>query len=180
MTHDDLIPIAKRWLEGRKNCGFVFTEFYSMTSEIPDAIGFQSYESWLVECKASRADFLSDKKKPHRIYPEKGMGRFRYYMCPTDLISVEELPKGWGLIYVNDKGKYRCVVDSGRPKRKTGRQVERNGKLWPEYEPNPHYKEFDRNIEAELRMMYTALRRIKKRGLLDTIYDIPQRGNIQE
>lgn len=70
--------------------------------EIPDALGFRNV-SWedssvLVEAKTSRSDFLADARKPHRIEPALGLGRFRYFLAPAGLIATEELPARWGLI----------------------------------------------------------------------------------
>jgi hypothetical protein len=52
----------------------------------------------LVECKISRADFLADRNKPFRVKPELGVGSERFYLAPKDLVKVEELPPGWGLL----------------------------------------------------------------------------------
>jgi len=43
-----------------------FKELKTAGIEIPDVIGFGSGFSIVIECKVSRADFLQDKKKPHR------------------------------------------------------------------------------------------------------------------
>jgi Holliday junction resolvase len=59
--HSDLVEIAEKWL--LKRCGFAFTELSTHAQEIPDAIGFKSGISILIECKTSRADFLADRKK---------------------------------------------------------------------------------------------------------------------
>jgi len=66
----------------------------------------------LLEAKCSRGDFLADKKKRFRKRPSKGMGMYRAFICPKDLIKPEELPKGWGLIYVSEKGRTRYIVKS--------------------------------------------------------------------
>lgn len=66
-THADLVAPAARWLKGTVRCGVVLTEAPSMDGESPDAIGWRSGYSVLVECKASRADFLADSRKPHRV-----------------------------------------------------------------------------------------------------------------
>ena len=68
---------------------------------MPDAIGWKkACHSVLVECKASRPDFLADREKPFRQKPESGVGCERYYLAPRGLISVEELRPGWGLLEV--------------------------------------------------------------------------------
>ena len=70
MTHDQLVARAKHWLLNTYGCGFAFAELTACTNsgEIPDAIGFKYGHSILVECKTSRSDFLSDKKKTFRKY----------------------------------------------------------------------------------------------------------------
>lgn len=103
MTHAELVERAARWLKGTARCSVVITEQWSMEREIPDAIGWRSHESYLVECKTSRADFLHDLKKWHRKYPDWGMGELRYYMTPPGLIQVDELPDKWGLLEVYPK-----------------------------------------------------------------------------
>jgi hypothetical protein len=52
----------------------------------------------LVECKASRADFLADHQKPFRLKQQQGMGCERFYFAIAGLISPQELPQGWGLL----------------------------------------------------------------------------------
>lgn len=79
----------------------------------PDAIGFRAAvfkeASVVVEVKVSRADFLADRKKPHRIDPSLGMGTYRYFMAPASLIAPEELPARWGLIEVGDRSSLNVV-----------------------------------------------------------------------
>lgn len=82
--------------------------------ETPDAIGYRFTGTMLdgtvvVEVKTSRADFLADRKKPHRI--SGGMGDWRYFMAPQGLIKPEELPDKWGLLEVC--GKSRIQVTAG-------------------------------------------------------------------
>ena len=102
MTHAELVQRAARWLRNTKRCGVVFTEkeCYSTAREFPDAIGWRNFESYLVECKTSRSDFLADLKKLHRESPNIGMGDRRYYMTPPELVQPDEVPKHWGLLWV--------------------------------------------------------------------------------
>jgi hypothetical protein len=100
MTHAKLVLMAVGWLR-RYRCGVVLSEQACVSGEMPDAIGWKkSCHSVLVECKASRADFLADREKPFRQKPETGIGCERYYMAPGGLIRIEELPGGWGLLDV--------------------------------------------------------------------------------
>jgi len=80
---------------------------YGYGDEIPDALGFASRKSTLIECKASRSDFLSDKKKSFRQKPDEGMGCLRYYLTPPGLVDPDELPENWGLYEVKGGRVYR-------------------------------------------------------------------------
>ena len=98
MTHAELVVIAVRWLKNR--CGIAYGEFVTASWEQPDAIGWRYSYSTLVECKASRADFMADKKKPYRVHPWLGLGHQRYFLVPDGLVTPDEAPTKWGLIYV--------------------------------------------------------------------------------
>lgn len=111
-NHTDLIKLGAKWLKKHKrnlivpNCPLVLEDLVSttQTGEIPDLIGFSSGNSVLIEVKISRSDFKRDFKKKFRINQEKGMGEFRYYLCPDGLIKESELPNNWGLLYeINGK-----------------------------------------------------------------------------
>lgn len=96
--HTVLIEQAAAWLQ-RKQCYAVITDMASGTSETPDAIGWHGSKcSMLIECKASRSDFLADRFKPFRRMPERGMGRFRYFAAPAGMLKPSELPADWGLL----------------------------------------------------------------------------------
>lgn len=115
ITHRELCELAAKWLKKDLRCTISIHEPKGI-SENPDAIGWRY--SWgnaanegsiLVECKTSRADFKKDFSKAFRIEPEKGIGNWRYYMCPTDVIKVDEIPDKWGLVYVNEKRKLKVI-----------------------------------------------------------------------
>ncbi|HEX9110929.1 MAG TPA: hypothetical protein VF845_05585 [Terriglobales bacterium] len=100
MTHAKLVVMAVGWLR-QYRCGVVLSEQACVSGEMPDAIGWKrACHSVLVECKASRPDFLGDRDKPCRLRPEAGVGCERYYLAPKGLIRIEELPAGWGLLEV--------------------------------------------------------------------------------
>lgn len=103
VTHAELVKRAAVWLRRIQRCSVVVTEITSSGSEQPDALGWRFGASVLVECKATRADFLSDAKKPFRIFPETGMGNYRFYMVPSGLVSLGEVPNGWGLVEVEGR-----------------------------------------------------------------------------
>lgn len=111
ITHDELVKAGAKWLKKSNGSRIVLTEMVTSNLEIPDIIGFKSGFSILIECKTSRSDFLVDKKKSFRIYPEDGMGNYRLFLCPDNLIKPDELPEGWGLLYYSpDRKELKRVV----------------------------------------------------------------------
>ena len=155
MKHEDLVNKAENWLKKTMNCGVVFNDKFratTKTGEQPDAIGFRNNVSIMIECKSSRADFLADKKKPFRKNPVDGIGDWRFYMCPIGMIKVEDLPKGWGLLYATHERVYKT---HGVP---ANTQLIRN-------------KPFIGNKESQESYMYSALRRMVIRNRFDEVYD---------
>lgn len=97
MTHSIGVSMAADWL--KKKYPVVITELVHSYTEQADALAFNSGESCLVEVKISRADFLADEKKWFRVYSDRGIGNYRYYLCPENLIQVDDLPLNWGLLW---------------------------------------------------------------------------------
>jgi hypothetical protein len=156
MTHSELVKIAERWLLKTRGCGFVFTELRTNAGEIPDAIGWRSDFSILVEVKVSLSDFRADAFKPFRQNWEMGVGDIRYYMTPKGLI--EEFPtfghyQGWGLVEVAENG--RCRVKNRAPN-DLGQAM-----------PLIRHHEVAAN---ERLILYSALRRLHIRGRIPEIY----------
>lgn len=98
LTHDDLVEKARKKLI--QIYPIVITELVSASPEQPDAIGFGYWGTTLIECKISKSDFYSDKNKSFRKTPELGMGDFRYYLTPANLLNPMNLPPKWGLYEV--------------------------------------------------------------------------------
>ena len=144
MTHQDLVDLAVKWLY-RKGCGYAIGEKVAATptGEIPDAIGFKSDFSILIECKTSRSDFKSDFKKPFRVDADAGCGNFRFYLCKKDLIQEDEIPKNWGLLYA-DKRK---IIEVVAPK----------GNIWTKSNMLQ-----TKNHHSEYAIMYSCLRKSSK------------------
>ena len=111
ITHNELIEAGINWFKKDLKSNVILSESRGFGGEIPDIIAWKSGFSFLIECKISRADFLADRKKPHRII--NGMGHYRLFLCPTGLIKPEELPTGWGLLYFDGKKVDRVVCWKG-------------------------------------------------------------------
>lgn len=85
MTHEQLIERAIRWLRGTQRCKLVASE-PGVDGEKPDAIGWTfRCGSHLVECKTSRDDFHSDKRKRWRR--QRGLGLFRWYLTSPGVLK---------------------------------------------------------------------------------------------
>jgi len=110
MIHSELIKKASRWLQ-TQGCGVVITEMTSSAGQEPDAIGWTTAYSILIECKVSHSDFLNDRHKCHQRI-DKSMGDKRYYLAPKGIIKPEELPDGWGLLEPREKSM-RIIKSAG-------------------------------------------------------------------
>lgn len=161
LTHTKLVALGERWLLNTRACSFAFSELCASTSngETPDNIGFKWEDTILIECKASRADFLSDKRKRFRRDPRKGMGAYRMYLCPARIIQPVDLPQGWGLLWAYPSGAVRQQVG---PKQHE----------WFNNYSSPFFFK-ERSKGSEHQMMLSALRRLHLRGVLNKIYENP-------
>ena len=157
MTHTDCVQYAYRYL--CKRCNVVLPEFFTHNGELADVIGFKNELSTLIECKVSRGDFLSDKKKYFRMHPEKGMGDYRYYCCPKGLINKKELPDGWGLLYVYPSGQVRMIKESFLANENTDYTIYRGRGKHP------------KNRDAEFHVLYYYARRANYAGVHKTIIE---------
>jgi len=133
-AHHDLCTIAVKWLQRPHSakghgCDVAVSEIRSgWDGEVPDAIGFrrkgipQEDGSIVVEVKVSRADYLADRKKDHR--QTGGLGNWRYFLCPEGLIQADELPPGWGLIWVTRRGHVKPQAGAATAIRSSGERRE--------------------------------------------------------
>ncbi len=118
MTHKELVRAAVRWLTNTEHCGAVLAEISAAAIERPDAIGWQAHKSIVVECKASRSDFLADKNKSSaRI--GRLVGNERYYLSEAMILRPEDVAgTPYGLITVDGsqcrvrvKAQHRALSD---------------------------------------------------------------------
>lgn len=119
MTHRELCLFAAQKIRTGihwdvPKCPYSIVEPFSFCSdEQPDVFAWNYWTTVMIECKVSHADFLADLKKPFRVNPERGIGRHRFYCCPDGIIKEEEVPNGYGLLYVVD-GKMKMIRKSER------------------------------------------------------------------
>jgi hypothetical protein len=148
MTHEELRKRAVKWLTG-KGCSVVLSEIVALDghiTEIPDAIGWKhGNQSTLVECKISRSDFKANAEKLH-MQADSGVGQYRYFLTPPNMMHLDEVPEGWGLLETRDKHIH----------------VKKDAAM---REPNRAY---------ETSMLVSALRRIKAREFIILVPDAAQ------
>ncbi len=78
-------------------------KFYNSKS-IADVVGInlKRKEVRVIECKSSYSDFKRDKK----LFDEKtsyyNHANYSYIMCPANVIPKNEMPHGYGLLYVDE------------------------------------------------------------------------------
>lgn len=113
--HKRICGLGVVWAR-REGFGVVASEIRAAgCGEEADVVAFRSTCSLVMEAKVSRRDFLADAGKPHRTRP--ALGNYRFYVCPEGIIQPDELPVGWGLLYMAGR-TLRSVI---RPP----------GNLWP-------------------------------------------------
>ena len=108
--HAKLCEKAAQWLRTTGRCNLAVHEVVAWCNEKPDAIGWNSSHSTLIEVKRSLSDFRRDAKKYHKRAPEKGMGNYRYYMCPEGVLQPEQMPDDYGLLWILPNGKIKRVL----------------------------------------------------------------------
>ena len=146
--HAQLVEYAVEWLRTRYRCGVILSEQYCATGEVPDAIGWKKQcHSVVIECKATRADFVADRDKSFRQKPEEGLGCERFYLAPAGLIKVHELPVGWGLLEISN----RRVEVVRKPQRRSMRS--------------------DIGLMKEMNLLLASLKRVELRIEPQTITD---------
>jgi len=150
--HTTLVTLGAKWLR-RNGFGVVATELDAVDCrERPDVVGFRSSCSAVIEVKVSRSDFFADRQKPERG-SAPGIGVYRFYLCPTGLVAVEDLPPRWGLLY-EEKGR---VFEVWRPQ----------GNIWPGFGEasdigNWHLFQHQPDSAAERQALYSIARRLAK------------------
>jgi hypothetical protein len=114
LSHDEISVVAANKLCSLGYIASMANVTIGAGGEQPDAIGVKSCgESFLVEVKVSRADFLADKKKPWRKSDFNAYGSYRAYLTPKGLLSPDEIPYGWQLWEVHGVNKPQVKVIKG-------------------------------------------------------------------
>lgn len=100
--HYQLCCLGAKWMRRLKysNYKYVAVELVCTSAENPDVWGTNGFESMIIEVKTSKADFIKDRLKFIRNPQNKrfAMGNYRYYLMPSGLVPIENIPENWGLL----------------------------------------------------------------------------------
>lgn len=72
------------------------------------------------EIKVSRSDWKRELKKPHKALLSMARCDFWWVAAPDGIVQPGELPEGWGLMILSDKGS-RVAIQAPRLRDKIGR-----------------------------------------------------------
>lgn len=155
MTHRELVELGIRYLK-KSGYQYILAE-PGYRKELPDVLGFGMQASFLIECKASRSDFLRDKKKPFRQPGAKGLGKKRMYLVNPGICKASEVPDNWMLAYATSEDSIEIVKPYGLDIDVCALNVDR-AEEFPDEEVD--YK-------AENRFLYSVIYRLNKGCLYD-------------
>lgn len=103
--HEHLKTQALYWLKGKMTdlCANEVKLFIRRKRLKADALGInvKRKESRIIEVKVSRSDFLRDEVL-HEPYGYHAIADYAYLMTPVGLLSNDEIPKGYGLIEIDE------------------------------------------------------------------------------
>lgn len=96
MIHDGLVQRGIKWLENNPNhqfrCSFVLAKYEQFNEDMPDVMGFSYYHTIVIECRP-----LNPNNKHRKM--DWGLGDYRFYLCPPNVIKKSDIPEDWGLLY---------------------------------------------------------------------------------
>jgi len=106
--HKHLKTQSLYWLKEKMTdlCANEVKLFYRRNRFKADALGInmKRKEARIIEVKATRADFLRDEVL-HSDYGYHQMVHYAYLLTPEGLLSIEEVPKGYGLLEMDEYDK---------------------------------------------------------------------------
>jgi len=149
--HMRLVVLGAKYFK-KQGFPLVATELWAHASrERVDVAAFRSTCSAMIEVKVSREDFYADRKKPERRRELTGFGNYRFYLCPKDLLTKNDLPSGWGLLYVDGN----VITEVLKPKGNSWPNIEHASKEWSDFCHESDEK-------AERALLFSIARRLSR------------------
>lgn len=104
-THKRLKRIGMYWLKTKVTDLVCVEAKYRNLHSIADVAGInlKREEVRIMECKATMQDFKRDKKLFDIDKSYYKHCHYFYIMCPENIIQINDIPKEYGLLWVNDK-----------------------------------------------------------------------------
>lgn len=111
IIHKNLKDLALKWLK-TKVIDIVCPEvdFYNIKC-VADVVGinYKRKEVRIIEIKSSKKDLIRDKKLFNEETSYFYHSHYVYIMCPKEVIKIEDIPKGYGLIWVDENEKIKVI-----------------------------------------------------------------------
>lgn len=122
VVHKKLKVVAMRFIK-EKCTDLVAREVkYKNMRSIADVVGInmKRKEIRIVEAKASKADYIRDKKLLNLDYSYYKHCNYFYIICPKHVLELDDVPKEYGLLWVDFDDNDKIIIKRN-PKKYTGR-----------------------------------------------------------
>lgn len=118
--HKHLKLIGMYWIKTKVTDLVCIEAKYNNIKSIADVCGInlKREEVRIIECKATKEDFLRDKKLMDINQSYYKHCHYFYILCPENIIQINDIPKEYGLLWANDKDE---IIIKKNPIKYTGR-----------------------------------------------------------
>lgn len=120
-VHKQLKAVGMKWIKEKVTDVVCREVKYKNMRSIADVVGInlKRREVRILEAKASKADYVRDKKLLELDYSYYKHCHYFYIICPDNIIQPDDVPKEYGLLWVNIVTNE--VTIKRTPKKYTGR-----------------------------------------------------------
>ena len=109
LRHEELLKTAATFINNKGLTHFGKSTYvvcnYNDGMEPIDVFGFGGGCTQIIKVITTRMELNLDLERAYRKCPKYGIGEFRSYLCPNGLLNKEDIPKNWGLLWCDNKGK---------------------------------------------------------------------------
>ena len=122
MIHKKLKAIGMSFLKTKVTDVVAREVVYKNMRSVADVVGIniKRREIRIIEIKATRADYIRDKKLLDLDSSYYKHCHYFYIMCPKDIIQLDDVPKEYGLIWVDFENENEIIIKRS-PKKYTSR-----------------------------------------------------------
>ena len=109
LRHEELLKTAAKFIKNKGLAHFGKSPYvvcnYNDAMEPIDVFGFGGSCTQVIKVITTHMELNLDLERAYRKCPKYGVGEFRSYLCPNGLLNKEDIPKNWGLLWCDNKGK---------------------------------------------------------------------------